>query len=262
MKIGYQGTLGSFSQIASKKIFGDCQYQSYLTFKEVINAVLNDEIDYGVLPLENSYTGKIALVLDELFLSNVYISGIYNLPIRQNLIGLKESKLEDIKQVYSHEQALMQCSEFLKENKYEVVSFANTALASRYIKEQNDIKKAAVASDLTAELYDLKILKEEINNNKKNTTRFAIVSKKMEEVKENFAFIFTVKDESGALVTILNEISRLGVNLTAISSHSTHEDWEYYFFCEAEGKLDSSNIIALAKVLEGKCKTFKIIGSY
>ena len=262
MKIGYQGTLGSFSQIASKQIFGDSEYQNYFTFKEAINAVLNGDIDYAVLPIKNSYTGEVTLVLDELYLSDVYIVEMYNLPIKQNLIGLKESKLEDIKKVYSHEQALMQCSEFLKENNYEIISFANTALASKYIKEQNDITKAAIASDMTAELYDLKVLKTEINNNKKNTTRFAIISKKIVDIKENFAFMFTVKDGSGALAAVLNEISNLGLNLTAISSHSTHEEWKYYFFCEAEGRLDSKNVSLLKEVLEDKCETFKIIGSY
>lgn len=262
MEIGYQGTLGSFSQIAAERIFNNCVYKNYYTFKEVIAAVINEEIDFGVLPLENSYTGEVSMVLDELYLNDVYISMVFNLPIKQNLIGLKESKIEDIKTVYSHEQALLQCSEFLRERKYELVSFANTALASEYIKNQNDITKASIASNLTAELYGLKVLKEEINNNKKNTTRFAVISKKLINIKNHFAFIFTVKDERGALANILNEISYHGVNLTAISSHSIHEEWKYYFYCEAEGRIDGDNIKKMCSILKEKCATFKIIGSY
>lgn len=262
MKIGYQGTLGSFSQIASKELFPNAELVNYLTFNDVVSNVLNGELDYGVLPVENSYTGEVSMVLDELYHQNAYIVKMYNLPIIQNLVGLKEAKLEDIKQVYSHEQALMQCSNFLREMNVEMIGFANTALASKYIKDLNDPKKAAVASSLTAELYGLKILKAEINNNKLNTTRFAVISRELKEINSHFAFMFTVKDGSGALANILNEISKLGVNLTAISSHSIHEAWKYYFYCEAEGRLDSLNIVKLQQVLKEKCETFKIIGSY
>ena len=114
-----------------------------------------------------------------------------------------------------------------------MISFSNTALASKFIAETNDPKKGAIASSVTAELYGLKILKENINNNKQNTTRFVVISKEIKEIKEHFSFMFTVKDGSGALANVLNEISKLGINLTAISSHSTHEVWKYYFYCEA-----------------------------
>ena len=263
MKIGYQGTLGSFSQIAAKNLFNDSELVNYLTFKDVINSVLNEEISFGVIPVENSYTGEVGMVLDELFRSNVYIIEMYDLPIIQNLIGIKGAKLSDIKQVYSHEQALMQCSDILKEMDVELISFANTALASEYIKNQNDVTKASIASKLTAQLYDLEILKEAINNNQSNTTRFAVISKSIKEIKPHFAFMFTVKDGSGALAKVLNEISKQKVNLTAITSRSTHNSaWKYYFYCEAEGSLNSDNIKELIKVLEHKCETFKIIGSY
>ena len=262
MKVGYQGTVGSFSQIAASKLFEGEEFYNYLTFYDVIENVLNGSLDYGVLPIENSYTGEVTMVLDELYKNNVYVIGVYNLPIIQNLVGLKTAQLEDIKQVYSHEQALMQCSEFLKKLEVEMISFSNTALASKYIMEANDLKKGAIASSVTADLYGLKILKENINNNKQNTTRFVVVSKEIKEIKNYFSFIFTVKDGSGALASVLNEISNLNVNLTAISSHSTHEAWKYYFYCEAEGRLDDENIIKLKNVLNEKCNTFKIVGSY
>ena len=262
MKIGCQGTIGSFSQIAASKLFEGEEFYNYLTFNDVVVNVLNENLDYGVLPIENSYTGEVAMVLDELYKSNVFVVGVCNLPIVQNLIGLKTAKLEDIKQVYSHEQALMQCSDFLKELEIEMISFSNTALASKFIAETNDPKKGAIASSVTAELYGLKILKENINNNKQNTTRFVVISKEIKEIKEHFSFMFTVKDGSGALANVLNEISKLGINLTAISSHSTHEVWKYYFYCEAEGRLDDNSVIKLKEILDEKCSTFKIIGSY
>ena len=262
MKIGYQGTIGSFSQITALKLFADGELLNFLTFSDVIKNVLDGKLDYGVLPIENSYTGEVGMVFDELYKSSVYVVGVYNLPIIQNLIGLKTARLEDIKQVYSHEQALMQCSEFLRELEVEMISFSNTALASKYIMEANEIQKGAIASSVTAELYDLKILKENINNNKHNTTRFVIISNKIVDIKNHFSFMFTVKDGSGALANVLNEISKLNVNLTAIASHSTHEAWKYYFYCEADGRLDDLNIVKLIEVLNEKCNTFKIIGSY
>ena len=157
MKIGYQGALGAFSWVAAKKLFPNDELINHLTFKDVMDKVCNGELDYGIIPVENSYTGEVGMVLDELFHSDVFIIDMYDLPIIQNLIGLKDAKVEDIKQVYSHEQALMQCSDVLRELNVELISFANTALASEYIQKQNDLSKASVASSLTAEIYGLKI---------------------------------------------------------------------------------------------------------
>lgn len=263
MKIGYQGILGSFSSIAAKNLYPNDELINFLTFKDVIDNVLNGNLDFGIIPVENSYTGEVGMVLDELFHSNVYIIRMYDLPIIQNLIGLKEANISDIKQVYSHEQALMQCSDTLKELDVELISFANTALASEYIKKQNDTTKASIASKLTAEIYGLKVLKEEINNNKTNTTRFGIISKEITDVKEHFAFMFTTLDTSGALANVLTEISKHNVNLTSIRSRSTHESaWKYYFYCEARGSLESLNVQEMIACLKGMCETFKIIGSY
>ena len=263
MKIGYQGALGAFSWVAAKKLFPNDELINHLTFKDVMDKVVSCELDFGIIPVENSYTGEVGMVLDELFHSNVYIIDIYDLPIIQNLIGLKDAKLEDIKQVYSHEQALMQCSDILRELNVEIISFANTALATEYIQKQNDLTKASVASSLTAEIYGLKILKAEINNNKSNTTRFAIISNKIKEIKNHFAFIFTTLDTSGALANVLTEISKMNVNLTSIKSRSTHDTaWKYYFYCEAEGSLESENVKKMIEVLTSMCETFKIVGSY
>lgn len=263
MRIGYQGTLGSFSWTAAKKLYPNDELINFLTFKDVTDNVLNGNLDFGIIPVENSYTGEVGMVLDELFHSNVYITQMYNLPIIQNLIGLKEAKISDIKHVYSHEQALMQCSNILKELGVELISFSNTALASQYIKEQNDITKASVASKLTADIFGLKILKEEINNNKANTTKFAVISKEIKEVKNHFAFIFTTLDTSGALANVLTEISKHNVNLTSIKSRATHAvAWKYFFYCEAEGSLENSNVKEMINVLCRMCETFKIIGSY
>ena len=263
MKIGYQGAMGSFSQLAAQKLFPNEELINHLTFDEVIKEVLADHLDYGILPIENSFTGEVGMVLDELFAAEIYINKVYELPIVQNLVGLKDASLDDIKQVYSHEQALMQCSEFLKAHNFEMISFPNTALASKYVSDIKDKSKAAIASDVTAELYDLKIIQEAINNKKSNTTRFAVVGKSLETIKDHFAFIFTVKDGSGALANILSEISLEEINLTSIKSRSMHDlPWKYYFYCEAEGRLDSPNVVNMIKVLKEKCQTFKIIGTY
>ena len=186
MKIGYQGTIGSFSQIASLNLFPNDELINYLSFREVVDGVSNGTLNFGVLPIENSYTGEVGMVLDELFKSNIFITGVYDLPIVQNLVGIKGAKLHEIKRVYSHEQALMQCSKVLSDLGVETVSFTNTALASQYIKELNDPTKAAIASDLAVKVNGLEILLPAINDNPNNTTRFAIISKELKEIKENF----------------------------------------------------------------------------
>lgn len=263
MVIGYQGILGSFSSIAAKNIFPTAEFKNYLSFKDVIDNVLNATLDYGVLPIENSYTGEVGMVLDELFHADVYINQEYELPIIQNLVGIKEAKRSDIKMVYSHEQALMQCSKFLAKNNYELVSFANTALASKFIQEQNDVTKAAIASKMTADLYGLRVIEANINDDSTNTTRFIVISKSLMPNKEHFSFMFTVIDESGALAKVLNEISKASINLLSIKSRPVHDlAWKYYFYCEAEGDLADLRIQSLISILKAKCEIFKIIGSY
>ena len=144
--IGFQGVEGAFSHIAANRIFPDLKKKRYATFEEVFKAVVNQEIAYGIVPFENSYTGEVGEVLDLLMQYPVYVQGDYDLRISQNLLGIKGSCLEDIKQVYSKDQAIHQSKQFLQGRGYELIPYPNTALAAEYVARMQDKSKAAIAA--------------------------------------------------------------------------------------------------------------------
>lgn len=262
--VGYQGTKGAFSHIATKNIFKDEKLKSYQTFEDVFKAVENDEIAFGVLPFENSYTGEVGEVLDLLFQYNLKINKIYDLKISQNLLALPDTKLNEIKSVYSHHQALTQCKHFFKAHpEYELIPYINTALAAKYVSETKDKQKAAVASAETAKIYGLQILVKDINTSSENTTRFIVISKKNKTQGNRFNIMFTVNHDAGQLANIIQIIAKHGFNMESIKSRPIHNLlWQYYFYAELQGDLYNSNSKDLIDELKQKCSTFKVIGNY
>lgn len=261
--VGYQGTVGAFSHIASKKLFPDYIGKSYNTFEDVAKALESEEIPVAVLPFENSYTGEVGEVFDVLSRYNCYIHAIYDLKIDQNLLGKKGAKLSDIKEVYSHEQALMQCKDYLEKNNFKLNSFANTALAAKFISENDDISIAAVASKETAEIYNLDILEENINTSKENTTRFVVLYKEKSTKGNRFSATFVTKHSAGALARVMSIIANAGYNLESIRSRSiANVPFEYYFYIEVVGSLEDTKTIEMIDQVSKECIEFKIIGSY
>lgn len=260
---GYQGTMGAFSHIASTKIFPEAELISYSNFEDVFSAVDRGEIPYGVIPFENSYTGEVGEVLDLLLKYDCHISGIYDLKIDQNLLGLKNAELSDIQLVYSHQQALSQCQAYLHEKNLETVPYANTALAAKYVSETEDIHKAAIASKETAELYGLKILVPNINTSRENTTRFIILTKKLTQGGNRFNLLFTVDHNAGQLAHVIQIIAEYGYNMESIKSRSLHSlPWQYYFYVEIVGELQSPETRKMLHEMKASCKEFKILGTY
>ena len=186
IKIGYQGVKGSFSEEAMIKYFGENHKNTnYEEFEEVFIALKSKEIDYGILPIENSYTGAITNVYDLLVKYGFYIVGEECIKINQNLIGVKGTKISDIKEIYSHPQGFEQSREFLSNNnKLKLIPFHNTAISAKYISELNDKSKAAIASLRAAEIYNLDVIQEEINDKDDNQTKFIIIGKELESSKE------------------------------------------------------------------------------
>ena len=182
IKIGYQGVKGSFSEEAMIKYFGEKHKNTnYEEFEEVFIALKSNEIDYGILPIENSYTGAITNVYDLLVKYGFYIVGEECIKINQNLIGIKGTKISDIKEIYSHPQGFEQSREFLSNNnKLKLIPFHNTAISAKYISELNDKSKAAIASLRAAEIYNLDVIQEEINDKDDNQTKFIIIGKELE----------------------------------------------------------------------------------
>lgn len=261
--VGYQGIQGAFSHIASMHLFKDSQLQSFSAFEDIFKAVQNSELAYGVLPFENSYTGEVGEVMDLLYKYDCHINTIYDLKINQNLLGLPNTRINDIKQVYSHNQALSQSKEFLERFNFELIPYANTALAAQYISQTGDITKAAVASAETAKLYGLDVLAPNINTSTENTTRFIVISKNLKKEGNRFNLLFTVHHNTGELAKVLKIISDFGFNMESVKSKSLHSiPWQYYFYVEIVGDVNCDNAKELMKSLEDNCKELKLLGTY
>lgn len=261
--IGFQGTQGAFSHIASERVFPDYQKKNYASFEEVFQAVDEEEIAFGVIPFENSYTGEVGEILDLLMGYQVYINGVYDLHISQNLLGVKGAVLSDVKQVYSKDQAFYQSKKYLDGRGYELIPYPNTAMAAAYVAKENDKTKAAIAAKENAELYGLEILAEDINTSNDNTTRFIIISKHLNEKGNRFSLAFTTHHKAGALVQAMNIIAKNGFNMESIKSRSIKErPWEYYFYVEIDGNLKNEKEQMLIKELKKTCEQVKILGAY
>ena len=260
---GYQGVLGAFSHIATQRLFPHGKMKNYAAFEGAVKGVLNHEIAKAVLPSENSYTGEVGEILDLLFKYDVVIQSIYDLKINQNLLGLKGATLCDIKQVYSKDQAINQCQDFLKNFDYELIPYANTALAAKFVSESQDKSKAAIASIETAELYGLEVLAENINTSKDNTTRFVVVGNELPEDGNHLSIVFTVHHESGQLAKIMQIVAKYGFNMENIKSRSLKDaSWQYYFYMEIEGHYRDEKMQSMLEECRNSSSNFKVIGVY
>ncbi len=264
--VGYQGVPGSFSSMALEGYFGDVETRNYNKFNEVFKAIDAGEIDYGILPLENSSTGAINDNYDLVRDYEFYIVGEYELKISQNLLGIKGSKLEDIKEVFSHSQGLLQTSDFLESHPaIKATSFSNTAASAKYVSELNDPTKAAIASVKAAEIYGLDIISPDIQNSTSNTTRFIVVGKELEihEDAHNISIIFTLPHEVGSLFKVLKTIKDHHINLTRLESRPiADKDWQYYFYIDFEGNLNDTNVQDAIIMLRSLAVKFNVIGNY
>lgn len=268
IRVAYCGVEGAFAQIAAKHIYADCEATAYPSFAAAYAAVEEGECEVAVLPIENSSAGEVGQVVDLIFAGNLYINGVYELAVEQNLMALPRTRLSDIKTVLSHPQALMQCAPFLEENGMQTKAFENTAAAAKFVSESGDRTIAAIASDETAKLYGLEIIERDINSERSNTTRFAAVSRVRND-KQSFpsgqgcVLMFAVKNEAGALADAINAIGRHGFNMRSIHSRPQKDTmWQYYFYAELEGDVNGENGRAMLAELEGRCDRLKLAGTF
>lgn len=269
MKVAYSGVEGAFAHIACQKMFPSSTYIPYKDFLSAYNAVLNNEADTCVLPLENSYAGDVGVVMDLVFSGPLYVNQVQELEVVQNLVAKKGTKKEDIKKVISHEQALNQCEEYITKHGFEMLESTNTALAAKTVAESSDKTVAAIASSDTAKLYNLEIIETNINSSHNNTTRFGAFSKaqntdiKNSQMGEYTILVFTVKNEAGALAKTLNIIGSFGYNMRTLRSRPMKDlIWNYYFYVEVEGNITSENGQDMLKALKVFCDKLKIVGTY
>lgn len=265
VRVAYSGVEGAFAHIASGRIFPEGKRMAYGDFRGAYDAVTLGECDVAVLPLENSYAGEVGQAMDLIFFGDLFINGMYELNIHQNLLGVSEATAESIKKVISHPQALSQCHGYLEMRGLKTEEASNTAVAAKAVAEANDVSVGAIASVETASLYGLKVLAADINKSGENTTRFAVLSrvKAASTSLSSTVIMFTVKHEAGSLANTIGIIGKYGYNMTALRSRPLKKhSWQYYFYVEIDGRVDTENGEKMLNELNGVCEKLKIAGSF
>lgn len=266
-KIVYQGTEGAYSQLAMKAYFGeDTEGYHVDTWRDAMEAIKHGEADYAVLPIENSSAGIVGENFDLMLEYDNYIVAEKTIKIEHALLGLPQAELSDIKTVYSHPQALMQSVDFLDEHDgWERVPVKNTAVAAKQVVAEQRKDQAAIASEVTADIYGLKILKKNINYSEENSTRFIIVGGEKIRLMDadKVSICFEVSHESGSLYRMLSHFMFNNLNMVKIESRPIKDkSFEYRFFVDLEGTLGDGGMQNALKGLSEEALYVKVLGNY
>ena len=266
-RIAYQGAPGAYGHQAALGFFGeDTIVYPEKTFEDVMRAVQTGDAAYGVLPVENTYTGVITDVIDQLYRYDNYIIGEYVVKVEHALLGLPGADPRKISVVYSHPQGLLQCTDFLSGHPdWNQVSLLNTAVSARKVLEDNDPAQAAIASPLAANYYGLEVLTPRINDADNNSTRFIIICnhKQYERKADRISISFELAHESGSLYHILGFIIYNNLNMTKIESRPIRgEKWKYRFFIDLDGNLSEGPVRDALKCIAREATGFRILGNY
>ena len=265
LRVAYSGVEGAFAHIAAGRIFPEGNRIAHSDFKAAYDAVVSGDCDVCVLPIENSYAGEVGQTIDLIFSGGLFINGIYELEVRQNLLGIPGAALEDIRTVISHPQALSQCHRYLELHGFAAEEATNTALAAKRTAEAKDRSLGAIASAETAEIYGLKVLEADIHASGENTTRFAVLSKARAASPSmtGTVLMFTVRHEAGSLANALAIIGRYGYNMTALRSRPMKQhSWQYYFYVEIDGTTDTEIGRNMMDELSRECDHLKVAGTF
>ena len=267
MKILYQGSPGAYSHLAAKELYPDTEIISCKTFDECFVRADEDSNLKIIIPESNRITGNIGIeYLIFKHRLNIYAEHFHK--VEHNLLGISGAKLTDIKNVYSHAQALSQCSEFIKKNKINENVRADTAGSAALISKSKDKNNAAIASKLSAEIYKLDIIASNIENEKGNVTRFLIMGKNLSQPdfeKDNYitSFLFKLKSKPAALYQSLGGFAINGVNLTKLQSYPEKNSFSSYFFlCDLDGHIEDPKVKKSLEELGLHCEDFHVLGVF
>ena len=271
-KVAFQGERGAYGEIATLQYFPKVKPLPLKSFQDVFDAAENGEVEYIVVPVENSIEGSINEIYDLLLQTKMNVVGEIYQRVRHCLIVNRGAKM--IRYVHSHPQALAQCRAYLQKKGFKPVPTYDTAGAAKMIKESKMTDSAAIASKRAAELYDMEILDEGVEDRKNNYTRFLVLSPKKKKSgksdphhsdRQNYktSIIFSVRHVPGALFGILGEFAIRKINLTKIESRPTKETpWEYNFYVDFEGHLQNKAVHEALLSIKTKTAYIKILGSY
>ena len=270
IKVGYLGPVGTFTHQAALEFFTktDSEFVDCKNVLEIFENIEKDILEFGVIAIENSLQGTVRDTLDLLIEKDLFIYGEIELRIIQNLISLDGSDLSKIKVIHSHPQALAQSKNWIKTNipKAELVNTNSTAEAILKVKNLDNVKHAAIGTEFASQKYGLKIISSNIEDNPSNITRFLIISKKenpLKEEKMKTSLVYVVKHVPGALYTVLKNFSEANINLLKIESRPRRKGkWEYIFLMDFEGDKDDSKIKKVLDLMNQNVIWYKILGSY
>jgi len=266
VSVACQGTKGANSQTACEKLFRYPKTMYFSNFEAVFSAVEKGMCKYGVIPVENSNAGSVNSVYDLMLKHNFYIVRSIRLKINHNLLAKPGVKLSDIREIYSHEQALSQCSEFLsKLTNVKIIPCENTAIAAKMVAESDRTDIAALASDPCISLYNLNNLAPSVQNTDNNYTRFVCISKKLEIYPgaDRTSLMMILPHTQGSLYKALSRFYALGLNLNKLESRPLpNKEFEFMFYFDLDTPVYSPRLIQLIGELPTICEEFHYLGSY
>ncbi|MBQ9839161.1 MAG: bifunctional chorismate mutase/prephenate dehydratase [Oscillospiraceae bacterium] len=264
--VACQGVEGAYSQIACEKIFKSPFIMYFKSFEGVFNAIDNGLCQYGILPIENSTAGSVKKVYDLMIRHNFSIVRSFRLKIDHNLLAKKGTKLSDIKEIYSHEQALNQCADFLADlNGVKIIPVENTAVAAKMVSQSQRSDVAALSSRGCAELYGLSCIASSVQDKGNNRTRFICISKNLEIYpgSDKTSIMMILNHKPGALYKVLARMYVLGINVIKLESRPIPDrDFEFMFYFDLETSIYSEEFVQLMCELDELCEEFKYLGSY
>ncbi|MCC8192187.1 MAG: chorismate mutase [Ruminococcus sp.] len=263
-KIACPGTYGSYSEIAAKQISSTADIAFYNTFDDVFEAVINGECDYGILPIQNSTAGSVTQTYELMKRYNFYIVGGTRVKVEHCLAAREETQFEQIERALSHEQGLMQCSEFLKENAFKTKEYVNTALAAEFVKN-SDKPYAAICSEDCADEMGLKVLRRDIGNSSDNYTRFILISKNImvTDDADIISVTLSTPHSRSALYRLLTKFSVSGLNLLRLENKPiATKDFDVIFYLDFEGSVKSREVVSLISELSSELSYFKFLGNF
>lgn len=270
--VAYQGTDGAFSHQAALRHFeerySDVQCLGYDTFRQAAEAVEEAEVDYAILPIENTTAGSINETYDILGDGKLHIVGEEAIRVIHCLLALEDVSIDRIRRIMSHPQAIAQCSNFLaKLHHCKVESYIDTAMSAKKVLEDGDLSQAAIAGSYAAEIYGLKILERDLANQSENFTRFVIVSRDPVEVDQQIpcktSLLMVTSHEEGSLISCLKVLDEHDINMTKLESRPRpNEPWKYQFYLDIQGNIANYDTQLALEELEQKASSLKVLGSY
>ena len=265
-RVACQGIRGAYSGVATDKLFEIADVAYFKNFDGVFSAVEKGFCEYGVLPIENSTAGSVNQVYDLMREHNFYIVKSVRIPVSHCLVASPETNLKDIKEIISHDQALMQCKRYLEKFKgVTLTSASNTAVAASTVLDSKRKDLAAICSRECAELYGLKILESSVQDSEGNYTRFIVIAKNLEIFAgaNKISVMTTLPHTPGSLYKTLAKLYNAGINVTKLESRPiANSNFEFTFYFDFECDLRKPEVLAVISELDGSCEKFTFLGAY